>query len=149
GACGSEDPVRRGRALTMRYLVGAGFLAVVAYLLTGLAEVRPGERAVVRRFGRVVATPAPGLWIGLPWGMDRVDRVAVDRLRAVTIGYQPEEEEGPISPPGQLLTGDHNLINVRVVMHYTVDEAQVVDFVEQSDRADDLITRAAEAALAN
>ena len=29
-------------------------LVVVAYLLTGVTQVRPGERAVVRRFGRVV-----------------------------------------------------------------------------------------------
>ena len=48
---------------------------LAAYLLTGVAEIRPEERAVVRRFGRVVALPGPGLWVGLPYGIDRVDRV--------------------------------------------------------------------------
>ena len=132
----------------MRYFFAVCFLALAGYACTGLVQVRPGERAVIRRFGRVVATPGPGLWVGLPWGIDRVDRVPVDRLRRVTVGYQPDEEDGPISSPGQLLTGDHNLINVRVAVHYSVNEQHVVDFVEQSDRVDDLVARAAEAVLA-
>ncbi len=133
----------------MRYILLAAFLILLGSLVTGLAQIRPGERAVVRRFGRVVATPGPGLWVGLPWGMDRVDRVPVDRIRRVTVGYNPEEGEGSLTtPPGQLLTGDHNLVNVQVVISYAVDDNQVVAFVEQQDRADDLIARTAEAVLA-
>ena len=55
----------------------------LAYAATGLYQVLPGEAAVVRRFGRVLPErPEPGLHLGLPWGMDRVDRVAVDQLGA-------------------------------------------------------------------
>ena len=132
----------------MRYILAVLILILAGYALTGFVQVRPGERAVVRRVGRVVASPGPGLWVGLPWGMDRVDRVPVDRLRRVRVGYDPEDEEGPVSSPGQLLTGDHNLVNVRVVVHYSVDEGHVADFVEQSDRIDELVSRAAESALA-
>jgi membrane protease subunit HflK len=132
----------------VRYIVASLFLVIAGYSLTGFVQVRPGERAVVRRFGRVVANPGPGLWIGLPWGMDRVDRVPVDQLRRAKVGYEPEDEDGPVSSPGQLLTGDHNLVNVRVVVHYTVDEGHVADFVEQRDRSDELVVRAAESALA-
>src|SRR6266404_2581777 len=93
-------------------------LLLVAYGLTGVVQVRPGERAVVRRFGRVLAEkPEPGLWVGLPWGMDRVDRVEVDKVRQVSVGYT-EDETG--LPSGQFLTGDHNLVNVRVLLEYTV-----------------------------
>ena len=132
----------------MRYVLAFLILVTIGYCLTGFVQVRPGERAVVRRFGRVVATPGPGLWIGLPWGIDRVDRVPVDQLRRVRVGYEPEDEEGPVSSPGQLLTGDHNIVNVRVVVHYSVDEGRVTDFVEQIDRIDELVRRAAESALA-
>ena len=99
---------------------------LLLYLLTGVVQVRPGERAVVRRFGRVLhAKPEPGLWVGLPWGMDRVDRVEVDKVRQVSVGYS-EDETG--LPSGQFLTGDHNLVNVRVLLEYTVraDEAAEV-----------------------
>lgn len=123
---------------------------VILYLLTGITQVRPGERAVIRRFGRVLDdTPGPGLWVGLPWGMDRIDRVSVDSVRRVVVGYRPEAEESEASvPAGQLLTGDHNLVNVTLMLDYSVRENEVADFVVQEDRADLLVTRAAEAVLA-
>jgi membrane protease subunit HflK len=133
-----------------RLLVVLVLLLLAAYLLTGVAQVRPGERAVVRRFGRVLPDkPGPGLWIGLPWGMDRVDRVAVDALRRVEVGYrETEDEDGLTTPAGQLLTGDHNLVNLRVVIAYTLREAQVEDYVLHQDRVNDLVARVAESALA-
>jgi membrane protease subunit HflK len=131
----------------MRYLA-ALLVLVLGYLLTGVTQVRPGERALVRRFGRVVAAPGPGLWLGLPAGMDRVDRVPVDWVRRVAVGYQPDDDADTTTPVGQMLTGDHNLVNVRVVLSYSVDDEQFVAFVEHADRVDGLISRAAEAALA-
>lgn len=130
-------------------VLGIGLLLLAAYLLTGVTQVRPGERAVVRRFGKVVEKPGPGLWIGLPWGMDRVDRVPVDQVRRVTIGYQPDIDDGSqATPAGQLLTGDHNLVNVQVVIDYTVLNDQVEDYVVQADRVDILVARVAESILA-
>jgi membrane protease subunit HflK len=119
--------------------------------MTGVAQVRPGERAVVRRFGRVLDDkPGPGLYIGLPWGMERVDRVPIGLVRQVAVGLSPRdaEDSGQITPPGQLLTGDHNLVNLQVVIHYAVNENEVEDFVLQQDRVDGLVARAAEAVLA-
>jgi modulator of FtsH protease HflK len=124
-------------------------LLFVAWLLTGITEVRPGERAVVRRFGRVLdVQPRAGLWIGLPWGIDVVDRISVEQERRVAVGYRPEEGFDEQTPPGQLLSGDHNLVNVQVVVYYSVDPDAVVDYVEQRDRVEELITRATEALLA-
>src|SRR5262249_37697154 len=120
-------------------LVLAGLL--IAWLLTGFTEIRPGERAVVRRFGRVLdVQPSAGLWIGLPWGIDRVDRVAVEQVRRVSVGYRPgSDPTGEDTPPGQLLTGDHNLVNVRVVVNYAVDPDALVDFVVQGDQVEELL----------
>jgi modulator of FtsH protease HflK len=129
----------------------AALLALLAagYLLTGLTQVRPGERAVVRRFGRVLPErPGPGLWVGLPWGVERVDRVALEKVRRVEVGYDPEEDDTGMLRAGQMLTGDHNLVDLRVVINYTVKEDQLVEFVDLADRADDLVGRAAETALA-
>jgi len=119
---------------------------LAAYLFTGVAPVRPGEQAVVRRFGRVVAKAGPGLWVGLPWGIDRIDRVAIDRVRRVTVGYQPDVEEA--ATPGQLLTGDQNLVNVQAVVDYAVDPDAAERYVLYRDQADGLVARAADALLA-
>jgi membrane protease subunit HflK len=124
-------------------------LALLAYLLTGVTQVGPGERAVVRRFGRVLADkPGPGLHVGLPWGMDRVDRVPVALERRVVIGYTDETDDPGTPPSVQLTTGDHNLVNVQAVINYAVDEEHLDDYVVQADRADGLVARAAESVLA-
>ena len=124
-------------------------LALVAYLLTGIAQVRPEERAVVRRFGKVVARPGPGLWIGLPWGIDRVDRVPVLTTRQLTVGYNPDTwSDIPGTPAGQFLTGDHNLVNVQLVLHYAIGEtdAELDDYVMHQNRVDTVLDRIVEAA---
>src|SRR6266851_5096246 len=113
---------------------------LLLYLLTGVVQVRPGERAVVRRFGRVLEEkPEPGLWVGLPWGMDRVDRVAVDRVQTVAVGYQEAGEGDSAMPAGQLLTGDHNLVNVAATLSYKVRAEAVEDYVAEAGRAEGLL----------
>jgi len=134
-------------------LVIAATLLLVAYLLTGVTTVRPDERAVVRRFGKVVDVPRPGLYIGLPWGMDRVDRVPAGLVRRVPVGYPREWlDDGQSSPPGQILTGDHNLVNLQVEVHYTADQEAgpeaVVEYVLHADRTDALVARIAETVMA-
>jgi membrane protease subunit HflK len=120
------------------------------YLLTGVTQVRSDERAVVRRFGHVLDyQPGPGLWIGLPWGLERVDRVRVDEVRRVEVGYQPDaDEDSSTTPPGQFLTGDHNLVNLQVIVNYAVRHDELVDYVVHANEVDALVTRATETAIA-
>ncbi len=132
------------RVKRLRYLP---FIALAAYLLTGLAQIRPEERAVVRRFGRVVGHPGPGLWIGFPYGIDRIDRVRTATVRRVPVGYRPDLPEQ--DPAGQFLTGDQNLVNVQVAIDYAVgdDPTDLDDYVAQKDRVDGVVAQEAEAAL--
>jgi len=133
--------------LRPRFLLAA---AAVAYLLTGVAQVRPEERAVVRRFGQVIARPGPGLWVGLPWGIDRVDRVPVLTARQLNVGYDPDAwSDMPGTPTGQFLTGDHNLVNVQLVLHYTIGETdqELDDYVMHQDQVTAVLDRVAESAM--
>jgi membrane protease subunit HflK len=137
-----------------RYLL---LLVLAAYLLTGVYQVGPDERAVVRRFGRVVARPGPGLGVGLPWGVDRVDRVPVRTVRQLRIGYdpdatsdKPDATSDKSTPAGQVLTGDQNLVNVQLVLDYAIGETDedLDNFVIHRDQVDATLSRAAEAAVA-
>lgn len=135
--------------LRLRYILAA---ALVLYLLTGISQVRPEERGVVRRFGRVAAHPGPGLWVGLPWGVDRLDRVPVRTTRQLTTGFDPETgfDAPGGSPRGQFVTGDHNLVNVQVVLQYAIGEsdAELDDYVLHQDQVDAVLHRVVEAATA-
>jgi membrane protease subunit HflK len=128
-----------------RLLYPAGVLLAL-YLLTGVVQVRPGERAVVRRFGRVLPEkPGPGLWVGLPWGMDRVDRIEVDAVRTVSVGYDGDPGDGAV-PAGQFITGDNNLVNVNFSLFYKVDPDRLADFAVQADLVPAALARLAESA---
>jgi membrane protease subunit HflK len=134
--------------LRLRYLL---LLALAAYLLTGVTEVSPEERVVVRRFGKVVARPGPGLWVGLPWGIDRIDRVPVRSALQLTVGYVPETwSEEVRTPQGQFLTGDQNLVNVQLVLDYSIGDTDddLDDYVNHRDRVEAVLGRLTEAAAA-
>jgi len=119
---------------------------LVAYFATGIAKIESQERGVVRRFGRIVARPGPGLWVGWPWGIDRIDRVPLLTVRQINVGYQPDVgyESGPTA--GQLLTGDQNLVNVKLVVEYAVrdSESNLEDYILNRDMVDAVLAREAE-----
>lgn len=132
---------------TVRWLV---IVLFVGYLLTGIHQIRTEERAIVKRFGRITARPGPGLWIGLPWGIDRVERVPIAQVQRVSVGFQLDGEESTLAvPPGLLLTGDDNLVNLRVSVDFAVAEgdAALDDYVLNRASAEAVIARETESLL--
>jgi membrane protease subunit HflK len=100
----------------------------------------------VRRFGRVLdEKPASGLWIGLPWGMDRVDRIEVDAVRSLEVGVRPRRAKNATPRRANYLTGDDNLVNG--TFHASLQgprlPAEVADFVIQGDRVSAVLSRLA------
>lgn len=133
-----------------RLWYGLGLVLLLWTVASAATLVQPGERAVVRRFGRILQEkPGAGLFIGLPWGMDRVERIPLGRERRVVVGYSGDSdaEDQAVMPMGQVLTGDHNLVNVKAEILYSVVAEDVEKFAVQADRADRLVARAAEASL--
>jgi membrane protease subunit HflK len=89
--------------------------------------------------------------VGLPWGIDRIDRVPVRTTQQLTVGYNAENwSDVPGTPPGQFVTGDHNLVNVQLVLQYAIGETdrELDDFVMHTDQVNAVLNRVAEAATA-
>lgn len=120
--------------------------AIAAYAATGVYFVQPDEQVVVRRFGRIWAEPRePGPHFGLPWGLDRIDRVKPREVKQVTIGPVSLAGEAVGASVGQWLTGDRNLVRVRATIHYTIkDPAECLFRVAA---VDPLIVNAGQAAM--
>jgi regulator of protease activity HflC (stomatin/prohibitin superfamily) len=72
-------------------------LCLLAWLTTSLTVVGIEEQGIIERFG----VPAggspfmPGLHLHWPWPVDRVFRVPVTRVQALTVGHEGEEGGGP------------------------------------------------------
>lgn len=100
-----------GADIWRTFVPAAIVILIGLYLLSGFYTVQPGQAAVVRRFGGVVAgNVGPGLHYRWPWPVDRVDVVDVSAVRRIEI------------PASLMLTGDENLISVRLSLHYTVSD---------------------------
>ncbi|HAM56735.1 MAG TPA: FtsH protease activity modulator HflK [Candidatus Rokubacteria bacterium] len=133
-----------------RHLGRIGLAALAAlYLLSGVYVVNPGEEAVVRRFGRVVRPRVgEGLHYRLPWPAERADKVNVSEIRREGIGVSPPEHGLQLHPPEevQVLTGDENIVNLKVIVQYRVKD--LADFLFRVDYdANPLIRNAIKHAL--
>ncbi len=125
-------------------------LVLVAYIFSGIYFVSPEQQAVVVRFGRVVAKGvAPGVHYSLPWPLESVYKLKVLETKRLTVGIEmPDQALGRVAAenPTEYLTGDQNLINVRMAVQYAVKDPAA--FLFRSPDLAQLIARSVESAFA-
>jgi membrane protease subunit HflK len=115
----AEPPVQEKFWSRRRIIVGL----VVLWLLSGVFLVQPDQQAVVTRFGEVTEKRVlPGIHYALPWPIDSVMKLKVQQLQRLVIGGDlPDSVLGRNNPlASQFITGDQNIINMRVVVQYSV-----------------------------
>jgi membrane protease subunit HflC len=92
-------------------------LIILAWLTTVFYTVDETEHAVVTRLEKIVATPdGPGLWMKLPWPIDRV--TFIDSRRRAYLGNADE-----------FITLDGHNILVAAYVIWRVDPEQTVQFM--------------------
>lgn len=119
------DDVKR---IMNRYLGGAGpWLIIVgiliAYLMSGVYQVKPGEKAVVLLFGKYHSEKGPGLRYRLPKPFMEEIKVDVAEVRRAEIGFRAGRNR-PIPKPAEslMLTGDENIVDVHLLVQYKVQD---------------------------
>ena len=111
----------------MRWSLIGLALALLLYLSTAVYTVGTDQRALVRRFGRVIADYSnPGLHVGLPWGLDRVDLFKPSETKTVAVGVLGSADRllgaAPSDTLAQFLAADQNLVNVQATVQYTISD---------------------------
>src|ERR1700694_588151 len=117
----SPPPSTRRTAPWNRGRIALAIAAV--WTLSGVYLVAPDQQAVETLFGRVVAPRVmPGLHYVLPWPLEKVTKLKVrQRQRLVWGGDLPDSVWGRARPlVSQFIPGDQNIINMRVVVQYSV-----------------------------
>ena len=97
--------------------------ALLVWVLSGVYLIPTDQQGVVTRFGAVVSPRVlPGVHYALPWPMESVYRLKVQQLQRLVIGGEAADLVLGRTQPlaSQFLTGDQNIINMRVVVQYSV-----------------------------
>lgn len=111
-----------------------GILAAIVLLWmasTSFYTVQPEQRAVIKRFGDVIGITDPGLHFKLPFGIDRVQLVATERVLKQEFGFRSTSatadgrtvyRQRDYEDESLMLTGDLNVIDVEWVVQYRIND---------------------------
>ncbi|BCX80786.1 modulator of FtsH protease HflK [Methylomarinovum caldicuralii] len=121
-------------------LVGIVF---ILWLLSGFYIVDEGNRGVVTRFGRYTETTMPGLHWHIPYPVEAVDIVDVEHQRFLEVGYRTGV--GSVPQEALMLTGDENIVDVRLAVQYTISSAR--DFLFNINDPEKTLREVTESAL--
>ena len=131
----------------MKRLVPVGLaLALLAWIMSGIYSVGPSQRGVQTFLGRPGPRPlTPGLHIHAPWPFGDVTLVDVSMVRSLVIKF-----EWPYEPGHKcyLLTGDENVVELELQVHYVVDDPATYLYADEApDRLLAMAARTAAVAL--
>lgn len=116
----------------LRFIPGLIVVIVALVLLsTSWVTIGPEERGVVLRLGKYSSTFDPGLHFKIPFGVDRVYKVPVQRQLKAEFGFQTAQpgvrtvyESRDFSHESLMLTGDLNVADVEWVTQFRIKEPQ-------------------------
>ncbi len=120
-----REQFTRRRALILKVLIGA---IVVGVLASSYYQVEPDEAAVVTRFGRFARVTNPGPHLRLPVGIERVQKVPVERQLKQEFGFRnirgsaesdARRDEKTLAE-SSMLTGDLNVATVEWIVQYKI-----------------------------
>jgi modulator of FtsH protease HflK len=129
------DPEEVVRALRGKIPGSLGALlligAVAIGLVSGYYQVEPDEVGIVTRFGRYINTTPPGPHFKLPFGVETVRKVPVERQLKQEFGFRTVRadlqnssyaKDDRASAESLMLTGDLNVATVEWIVQYKISD---------------------------
>lgn len=108
-------------------------LLVVWILPSTFYFVEPDEAGVVTRFGKYLRTTDSGLHFKLPSPIEHVATPKTRKVRRTEIGFRvidqgPPQKIRDVPAESLMLTGDENIIDINLVIQYTVVDPVAYEF---------------------
>lgn len=149
GGNGGNEPPRAGGGFPNDFRIPGGVglligLAVVVWLASGFYIVDAGERGVVLRFGKFAETTMPGPRWHLPYPLETVEKVNVEQVRTVEVGYTNNVKSKVLSE-ALMLTDDENIIDLQFSVQYVLKDPE--DFLFNNRHPEPAVKHAAETAM--
>ena len=128
GGSSGKGGVSKAARGSFKYFI---ILAVLLWLLSGIYIIDPAERGVVLRFGAFQNSTTQGPHWHIPYPIETVYKVNVERIRAAEIGFrniQNSSYSGAVSSESLMLTKDENMVDVKLAVQYKIADAQAYLF---------------------
>ncbi len=116
-------------------MYGAIGLLLLWIVFSSVYAVDADEVGVVQRFGKHINNTDPGLNFKLPWGIDKVTKVKVQRVfkeefgfRTVSSGVRTEYSSADYRSESLMLTGDLNSALVEWIVQYRIKDPEAYLF---------------------
>lgn len=106
-------------------------LALLLLVATTYYQVEPAEQGVVQRFGRFVGLTNPGPHVKLPFGIDTVTKVPIQKTLKMEFGFRTESAgiQSTFAPQtketeaeSKMLTGDLNVAVVEWIVQFRITD---------------------------
>jgi modulator of FtsH protease HflK len=147
---------RAPKSLNTGLLVGlVGIMLLAGGIFSSVYSVQTDGRAVVKRFGSVVAVKPPGLHFKLPFGIDRHVFIPTERILKEEFGFRTAQtgrqsqsqyrKNQETDNESLMLSGDLNVIDVEWVVQYRILDP--VKFMHQVRNPIDSIRDVSEAVM--
>lgn len=116
--------IRRSRRMLM---LGAGVLLLLVMILTSAYQINADSVGVVTRFGRFARITNPGFHVKIPFGVEDVTKVPVERQLKQEFGFRSEvrgtlPRDERTQTESLMLTGDLNVANVEWIVQYKISD---------------------------
>lgn len=128
-----EDILNEGKRRLGKYAGIAPLVIVALVLLVGLLgaiySIGPDEVGVIQRFGKYIRLSEPGLHIKMPFGVEKMTPVKVERifkeefgLRTISAGIKTRYSQRQFLEESLMLTGDLNIVDVQWIVQFRVKD---------------------------
>ncbi|MHB8622897.1 MAG: FtsH protease activity modulator HflK [Sulfuricaulis sp.] len=130
---------------------GLGAVVVVAlliWLISGFYVVNQGERGVVLHFGKTTTITDAGLRWHLPYPIEKVEKVNVEKISTVEIGYRSNSQTASntdVPKEALMLTEDGNIIDAEFAVQYKINDP--ANYLFSVSHPETTIAQASESAI--
>src|SRR3990167_3711799 len=104
------------------FLILVGFKGVIY-------SIGPDEVGVIQRFGKYIGLSSPGLHAKIPFGIEKVTPIKVEKIfkeefgvRTVRPGVRTEYSSSQYFEESLMLTGDLNILDVRWIVQFKIKD---------------------------
>jgi modulator of FtsH protease HflK len=106
---------------------------ITLFILVGMRgliySIGPDEVGVIQRFGKYISLSSPGLHAKIPFGVDKVIPIKVEKVfkdefgvRTIEPGVRTRYSSGNYQDESLMLTGDLNILDVRWIVQFKIKD---------------------------